>query len=59
MLGQGVFPESHHGATRIPGTASLQETLAQIRATVARNLAQLPDHQTFIDRYCPIPRAAS
>jgi tryptophan halogenase len=56
MLGQGVFPESHHGATRIPGTASLQETLGLIRAHVANNLAQMPDHQAFIERYCPIPR---
>jgi tryptophan 7-halogenase len=55
MLGQGVFPESHHGAARIPGTSSLQETLGQIRAGVANNLAQLPDHQAFIDRYCRIP----
>jgi tryptophan halogenase len=56
MLGQGVFPESHHGATRIPGTASLQETLGLLRANVTNNLAQMPDHQAFIDRYCPIPR---
>ena len=55
MMGQGVFPESHHRATRIPGTASLQQTLDQIRANVASNLAQMPDHQAFIDRYCPIP----
>jgi tryptophan halogenase len=53
MLGQGVSPESHHGAARIPGTASLEETLGQMRALVASNLAQMPDHQAFIDRYCP------
>ena len=29
MMGQGVFPEGHHGGTRIPGTASLQQTLAR------------------------------
>jgi tryptophan halogenase len=57
MLGQGVFPESHHRATRIPGTSSLQETLSQMRANVANNLALMPDHQAFIDRYCPIPQA--
>ena len=57
LLGQGVFPERHHGATRIPGTTSLQETLAQMRARVANDLAQMPYHQAFIDRYCPIPRA--
>jgi tryptophan halogenase len=56
-MGQGVFPERHHGATRIPGTASLKQTLDQIRANVAGSLAQMPDHQAFIDRYCPIPRA--
>jgi len=58
MMGQGVFPESHHRATRIPGTASLQQTLGEIRANVANNLAQMPDHQAFIDRYCPIPRSS-
>ena len=57
MMGQGVFPERHHGAARIPGTASLQQTLEQMRAMVDRNLAQMPDHQAFIDRYCPIPRS--
>jgi tryptophan 7-halogenase len=57
MMGQGLFPESHHGATRIPGTASLQETLGEMRAMVASNLAQLPAHQAFIERYCPIPAA--
>jgi tryptophan 7-halogenase len=51
-MGQGVFPESHHRATRIPGTESLQHTLSQIRANVAANFAQLPDHQAFIERYC-------
>jgi tryptophan halogenase len=57
MMGQGVFPERHHGAARIPGTASLQQTLEQMRAMVDKNLAQMPDHQAFIDRYCPIPRS--
>jgi tryptophan halogenase len=57
LLGQGVFPQGHHCAARIPGTASLQDTLGQIRAKVAMNLSLLPDHQAFIDRYCPIPRA--
>jgi len=59
MMGQGLFPESHHGAARIPGTANLQETLSLIRAKVANNLAQMPDHQTFIDGYCPILRPSS
>ena len=58
MMGQGVFPESHHRATRIPGTASLQQTLDQIRANVDKNLAQMPDHQSFIERYCPMPRGS-
>jgi len=53
-----VFPESHHRATRIPGTASLQQTLGEIRTNVANNLAQMPDHQAFIDRYCPIPKGS-
>jgi tryptophan 7-halogenase len=55
MLGQGVLPEKHHRGTRIPGTAGLAETLGQMRANVASNLAQMPDHQAFIDRYCRIP----
>jgi hypothetical protein len=28
-----------------------------MRAMVDKNLAQMPDHQAFIDRYCPIPRS--
>jgi tryptophan halogenase len=58
LLGQGVFPERHHGATRIPGTASLEQTLNQIRANVAKNLAQMPEHQAFIDRYCRITESS-
>jgi tryptophan 7-halogenase len=53
MMGQGVFPERHHGATRIPGTASLDQTLGEIRAQVTRNLALLPEHQSFLEQYCP------
>jgi tryptophan halogenase len=59
LMGQGVFPETHHRATRIPGIAGLEETLAQMRATVASNLAQMPDHQAFIDRYCAIPGSSA
>jgi tryptophan 7-halogenase len=57
MMGQGVFPHNHHGAGRIPGTQVLDQHLGELRALVARNLAQLPDHQAFLQQYCPTPVA--
>jgi tryptophan halogenase len=55
MMGQGIFPQRHHAASRIPGAAGLEQNLAAMRAQVSSDLALLPDHQTFLRRYCPMP----
>jgi tryptophan halogenase len=53
MMGQGLFPQRHHGATRIPGTADLEQNLTGMRAQVSRDLALMPSHESFIRSYCP------
>jgi tryptophan halogenase len=56
MMGQGVFPQTHHLATQVPGTANLEQMLGGMRARVARDLALLPDHGSFLESYCPASR---
>lgn len=53
MLGQGLVPEHRHGASRILPAEALKQELAKLRALVDHNLAKLPDHNAFIQQYCP------
>lgn len=55
MFGQGLFPDSCHGASRILPPEALKAELEKLSADVNRNLAQLPDHSAFIQQYCPAP----
>ena len=55
MFGQGLFPKHCHGATRILPTHLLKEELAKVRSQVSQNVAKLPDHNDFIQQYCPAP----
>lgn len=55
MMGQGLYPEQHHGASRVLPTAGLREQLDKIRQHVDGQLARLPGHQEFIEKYCRSP----
>jgi tryptophan halogenase len=55
MMGQGLYPEQHHGATRVLPPAGLREQLDIIKQSVDRNLSRLPSHQDFIRKYCQAP----
>ncbi|HEY8024686.1 MAG TPA: tryptophan halogenase, partial [Burkholderiaceae bacterium] len=53
MLGQGIMPRQHHQTADLMGDAELSGFLNNIRATVDRNVKQLPSHQAYVQRYCP------
>jgi tryptophan 7-halogenase len=53
MLGQGLYPERHHGASRILPPAELGKQLDIIRQQVDRDLEALPPHEDFLCKYCP------
>jgi tryptophan halogenase len=58
MMGQGILPASHHPITRNMDDRALGDFLSGIRKDVARTLMKLPQHQQFIDGFCPAPQAA-
>lgn len=52
MMGQGIMPESYHPiATRLRAD-ELDKFLSMLRDSVTKTVAGLPDHQTYIARYC-------
>jgi tryptophan halogenase len=53
MLGQRLKPLGHHLMARLMPEDRLRSTLEKLRSEVQRAVAQLPEHQAFIDRYCP------
>ena len=53
MLGQGLKPESYHRVVDEMSDEELQRFLSQVKSTVAKRVAQLPNHLTFIKQYCP------
>ena len=52
MLGQGITPRQHHPVADLMGDAELSGFLDGIRSQVNRTLAQLPSHQSYVERYC-------
>ena len=55
MMGQGLDPEQHHGATRVLPPAGLKQQLDKIKQSVNMNFNKLPSHQDFIKQYCQAP----
>ena len=55
MFGQGLFPDSCHGASRILPPEALKAELEKLSTSVSQSLAMLPDHNDFIRQYCPAP----
>jgi tryptophan halogenase len=52
MLGQGIMPDQHHPSADLMGTEELSGFLEGIRKHVERTVAQLPQHQAYVERYC-------
>ena len=53
MMGQGLMPAQHHGASRMLPTDGLKQQLSAFKQSVDNALGQLPAHADFIARYCP------
>ncbi len=58
MLGQGIVPRQHHQTADLMGDAELTHFLEGIRTTIERTVAQLPQHQQYVERYCGTPNMA-
>ncbi|MCH9693536.1 MAG: tryptophan 7-halogenase [Gammaproteobacteria bacterium] len=54
MLGQGIQPESYHPIVDMMNEQELRQFMMIQAQNVDRVLSQLPTHQDFINRYCPI-----
>jgi tryptophan halogenase len=52
MLGQGIMPDQHHPSADLMGDEELSGFLGGIRKHVERTVAQLPQHQKYVERYC-------
>ncbi len=59
MMGQGVMPKHYHPTADVMSEADLQRFLDDIRRHVDQTVRQLPQHQAYIDQYCPGVRAAA
>jgi tryptophan halogenase len=58
MLGQGLMPESYHPLARLMRPDQLERALNGIRTSIERAVAKLPEHQAFLDGWCPPDEAA-
>lgn len=52
MLGQRLEPEGRHHMGRLMTREQLASLMTQMRANIARGVAQLPVHQDFVNQYC-------
>ena len=52
MMGQGIEPRAHHPIAAKLRPAELDTFLSQLRETVAHTVKSLPEHGTYIARYC-------
>lgn len=59
MLGQGLMPRAHHGLGRMIGKERLEGSLAALKAGIGQQVARLPQHQQFLDRFAAQPAAAA
>lgn len=53
MLGQRLEPEGYHHMGKIMGRESLGQALEGLKTNIAKAVARLPEHQEFLDSYCP------
>jgi tryptophan halogenase len=58
MLGQGLVPEQYHPIVDMMSEEELNSFLEGIKGSVGNMVAQLPEHQQFINHYCSIPTSA-
>jgi tryptophan halogenase len=52
MMGQGIMPKSYHPIATKLSDAEVSKLLSTIRDNVAQTVAGLPDHSSYVARYC-------
>jgi tryptophan halogenase len=52
MLGQGLIPEQYHPVTNVMSDEELTRFMQEIKSQVAKTVAKLPAHHTYIEQYC-------
>ncbi|HSG33974.1 MAG TPA: tryptophan halogenase family protein [Sphingomonadaceae bacterium] len=53
MFGQRLVPVGRHPMGRLMSKEQLGKALSSLSANIDRAVAQLPQHQAFLDSYCP------
>ena len=52
MLGQGIEPEQYHRVVDVMDDEELDRFLNEIKSNVETTVAQLPEHQAYVEQYC-------
>lgn len=52
MMGQGIMPQSYHPIATKLSDEELDKLLTGLRESVTKTVADLPDHQSYVARYC-------
>lgn len=52
MLGQGIIPTSYHPIVKLMSAKELHHFLTTIAADVDKNIAMMPYHNDFVNKYC-------
>lgn len=53
MMGQGLQPRQYHHAGKMLPPEGLKQQLAALKQQIESQVAQLPPHEQFIQKYCP------
>lgn len=59
MLGQGITPRTYHPVATKLSDAELDHLLTGLRDSVAKTVASLPPHASYVAQYCGQPREAA
>ena len=57
MMGQGITPQAYHPIAEKLRDDELARLLATLRENVSRTVAGLPEHASYVERYCGAVRA--
>ena len=52
MLGQGIVPEQYHPVVDVMSDDELDRFLREIKSRVDNAVAQLPQHDVYVEQYC-------
>ena len=58
MMGQGIMPRAHHPIAEKLRDGELAKLLSNLRETVAKTVAGMPEHGAYVAQYCGAARGA-